>query len=357
MDASPKPASPLCTHDRIVGESVDAGRDEAPSTLELWCPFTTTRNAHAAATERRALDWARRFGLLEAGAVNKRLEYNRLAPLVHPHVPLPALQIATDWFSWLSLIDDEWDESSRGADPEGMRAVHERMLAVLAGEEPTPDDDPFTHALRDLQTRILACNGRACLARFTRTVRDYFAASRWEAENRQRGVVPTPESFLGMRGHCGATLTAFELFGVVEGIDVPGHVLDHPHVRTMSVLASNQVSWCNDLFSFRKERLHGDVHNLVHVLAVHHRSSIADAFRRAIAIHDADVAEFVALARTLPRFGAGLDEALGHYVAFLGRWMRGAYEFSLTAERFDPCSHLAAQRQQRPAPHGASTAV
>jgi len=317
---------------------------------ELFCPFPLEINPHAARANQHMLEWAARFGLIASPhAVNSgvlRMNYGWLGARVHPNASLEALQIATEWQCWLFCGDDKNDESPDGRDPVEMKRVHERFLSVLAGASPTAHDSAAAHALADLRDRIRLRASPAGFARFTRRIRDYFAAIRWEAGNRAGGVVPDLDTYCRMRLDTSAVYTCFELIEVTEEIVLPATVHDHPHTRQMGRLANNVTSWCNDIVSANKEREQGDVHNLVIVLQHHHRMSLADTVAAAIRMHNAAVAAYLELEARLPSFGGPVDAALQRYVRGLRSWMRGNMDWGLTARRY--VSRTSPERQ-RPA--------
>ncbi|UQA59810.1 terpene synthase family protein [Polyangium aurulentum] len=264
----------------------------------------------------------------------RRLEYSRLAGMVHPDSPLEALQVAADWFTWLSLNDDVCDESKLGQEPMRMARMHGRYLEVLQGAATTSADDPFTHGLHDIRCRILRYGTFDTLQSFTYRVEQYFLGNRWEAGNRQRELVPSLSLFQAMRTYCGGSLTCFELLPITDGIDLPVDARNHTVVRQMAEVAGKVISYCNDLFSLEKERRHGDVHNLVLVIRHADQTSWHEALQKAIEIHNALVNEFSELRESLPSLGERADAELARYADCLSRWMQGNLEFSRTAQRF-----------------------
>lgn len=302
----------------------------------LHCPFVTSLNSFVAVAEKRGLEWAERFNLLSSRMVlvAGKLEYVRFSAFVHPYASLEALQIVGDFFTWLFLLDDVWDESMYGTKGHHMALLHERFMEILHGAQPAAQDDPFTHALYDLRTRIETFGSEAILARFSKSAHAYFKAGQWEAMNRARGVVPDVQTYLAARMVSGAVYPCFDLIAITDHCDLPEPVLQHETVRRLSTLANRVISWCNDIYSVDKERQHHDVHNLVLVLQHEGQLPFDAAVSHAVRIHNQDVADFLALAARLPTFGRTIDAQLTRYVNGLRTWMRANYEFSRTAARY-----------------------
>lgn len=309
----------------------------ARSLDKLCCPFVTTLKADVAALEARCVAWAQRFGLLTpaaADAAPARLEFVRLAALVHPDASPEKMELAATWFTWLFLLDDERDESALGTQTDKMSAAHARYMQILRGEAPAAPRDRFDSALLDLRERLTTHGTPATLRRFTESVERYFAACVWEAGNRRDRVVPAVRTYQAMRLDTGAVYTCLDLIGLVGGFELPQHVHAHAAVRELTRLTNRIVCWCNDLLSVSKELRCGDVHNLVLVLQHEGRLGFQSALDRAVAIHNEDVQEFLTRAAALPAFGGSIDADLARYVDGLRTWIRGNYVFSLTAARY-----------------------
>ncbi len=124
-------------------------------------------------------------------------------------------------------------------------------------------------------------------------MRQYLVALLWEASNRQQKRVPRLTEYVQMRRHTGAVLPSFTLTDLVGG-GFPGAVdRVRPAVARLDLLAADLVCWCNDVFSYGKERGHGG-HNLA-----------------AVIVADTGCAEDAALAEAAARFNAGLATYAG----------------------------------------------
>jgi hypothetical protein len=83
----------------------------------LACPFPAAISPHAATIEAATIAWARHIGLIQGPADIQRLQqlqYGMLMARAYPHAALPALQLISDWNTWLFLLDDQCDEAGLG---------------------------------------------------------------------------------------------------------------------------------------------------------------------------------------------------------------------------------------------------
>jgi hypothetical protein len=305
----------------------------------LSCPFPAAINPHATLAQEGAIAWARRFHLLRREVSYRRLnrlQYSMLIARAYPTATLEALQIVTDWCTWLFLLDDQCDEAGIGKDPEQLAAMHTPLLDVLCGVRPSPHEEPLTHGLWDLYTRFLAHAPEGWLQRFRSSVAMYFAANVWEATNRREGQIPDAASYCAMRRFTSAVYPCLLLIELTEHLRLPADVHDHTIVQVLAQMTNNVISWANDIISLDKERQQGDVHNLALILSYEQRLPLQAAVDRVGALHDAEVRAFITLARQLPSFAPGVDADLHRYVAGMRFWMRANLDWSLATTRYQP---------------------
>lgn len=308
---------------------------------ELYCPFPSAMSPHATQVQEGTIDWARRFHLLQRESAYRRLsrlQYGMLTARAYPTAPPAILQAVTDWCTWLFLLDDQCDEAGIGHDPGQLRQLHKGLLAVLSGIAPDPHAEPLANGLWELYTRLLMHAPEGWLARFRRSVAQYFAANVWEATNRREGQVPDAATYRAMRPYTSAVYPCLLLIELAEALHLPADVHDHATVQVMAQMTNNVISWANDLVSLEKERQSGDVHNLVIVLANEGRLTLCTAVERVAELHDAEVRAFITLGQRLPSFTPAVDRDLSRYVLGMRFWMRANLDWSLAATRYRAAS-------------------
>jgi hypothetical protein len=172
------------------------------------------------------------------------------------------------------------------------------------------------------------------MRRFTRSVKEYLAATVWEAINRVQGAVPDLETYLVMRRLTNALQTDTCLIELAEATRLPPDVFKHQHLQRLMQASENIVAWGNDIVSLAKEMQCGDVHNLVLVLQHAYGCSLQEAVHRATAMHNAELQVFLDLESRLPSFSAAVDRNLACYVAVLHARMRGSLDWASTSGRY-----------------------
>jgi 5-epi-alpha-selinene synthase len=298
-------------------------------------------NPHAITVEHATIAWATHMGLIQHATDAERflrLQYGTLMARAYPNAPLPALQLISDWNTWLFLLDDQCDEAGLGYAPDQLAAVHAALLDILHGGSPH-QQTPHNLALCDLATRLQAYAGSPWLDRFRLQVAEYFKANIWEAKNRARGRAPNLKTYLAMRPYTGAVYTYLALMEFADKFDLPAAVYAHPIVQQLMEMTNNIICWANDLMSLDKELRHGDVHNLVLVLRHTQNHSIPKAIRLVATMHDVEVGRFQALVASLPSFTAAVDADLQHYVMGLQFWIRANMDWSVATARYRPLAN------------------
>jgi 5-epi-alpha-selinene synthase len=305
----------------------------------LSCPFPSAINPHASQVQQGTIEWARRLHLLQRDAAYRRLErvqYGMLIARAYPTAALETLQIATDWSTWLFLLDDQCDEAGIGQAPEQLADLHTRLLDILRGVAPQQDDQPLVYGLWDLYMRLRKYATAEWLDRFSASVAMYFTANVWEATNRRQGLIPNAAAYRGMRPFTSAVYPCLMLIELTECLRLPPAVYSHPDIERLAEMTNNVISWANDIVSFEKEQRQGDVHNLVLVLAHEQRLTLQAAVEQVAALHDDEVNDFISLVARLPKFEPAIEADLQRYIAGMRFWMRGNLDWSIGTARYQP---------------------
>ena len=198
------------------------------------------------------------------------------------------LQIVSDWTFWMFLHDDHCDTSAAGRHPRYLIDLHQRLLGVLAGDAPQPQDGALATLLADLRDRLAVAAGEDAVLRFADATDRYFAATRWEAANRASGTTPDLETYERMRLLTSGLPVHTVLLETLDGVPVS----DHPLAKALYAAADRAVCWANDIYSLNKEVQEEDVHNLVVALQASHHLGLDDALERAARMHDEQVARY-----------------------------------------------------------------
>ncbi|MFC6020340.1 terpene synthase [Plantactinospora solaniradicis] len=304
-------------------------------------PFPVRVSAHVGEVRQQSTRWATELGLVRTPGAVRRLDRANAADLAGracPDARPDQLRLLSDLFTWLFTFDDSCDDDGLGQDPGQLGPVVGRLLDVLdllGG--PTPPElagvaGPTGAGLHDLCRRVRGQGSPRLLLRFADEMRDYLLALLWEAANRERDRTPPVAEYVQMRRHTGGVRPSFTLTDLAHGGPADATGRTGSEASTLDDLAADLVCWCNDIFSYAKERRQGrDGHNLIVVLARAtgraERRGLTDAARR-----------FNAGLRTYLRLESEVlldaDADTVRFVTARRCWIRGSYDWSLGAGRY-----------------------
>ncbi|WBB67310.1 terpene synthase [Micromonospora sp. WMMD812] len=301
-------------------------------------PFPARRHEGSDVVAGETTAWAESFGLIGSGHRLSRLrraDAAGLAGRAYPDGPLDRLRLLTDLISWLFVMDDACDEDGLGDAPTRLAPVVAALLDVLDrhGEATAAPADagPLGAALHDLCRRVRARGHSPLLLRFVARLRDYLLALLWEAANREHRRAPGVAEYVQMRRHTGGVHPSFALTDLaLDGL--PGAALrSDPALLAVDTLAADLVCWCNDVFSYGKERAAPDGHNLVTVIARESGRDEAGALRAAADRFNDALAAYLVAETDLLATG---EAALRPVLAARRNWIRATYDWSLVAARY-----------------------
>jgi hypothetical protein len=297
-------------------------------------PYPARAHTDAIDLARRSLAWADGLGLTATDAGRERLRRANAAELAAracPDADTDRVALLADLVTWLFAFDDRCDEDELGIDPGRLAPVITPLLDVLDQVgAPVAPVGAAVRGLADLCRRVRALDRPTALLRFTTNLRQYLVALLWEAANRQQKRVPHLTEYIQMRRHTGAVLPSFTLTDLV-GDGFPGsRDRVRPAVARLDLLAADLVCWCNDVFSYGKERGHGG-HNLAAVIAADTGCGEEAALEEAAARYNAGLAAYTRLEAEVLR---DADPPLVRMAHARRRWLRATYDWSMSAGRY-----------------------
>lgn len=307
---------------------------------DFYCPFPPEMHPQVAEIHQHTFAWATAHRLLQREAAIRRFHASRfawLAARVHARTSFEDLALTNDFFTWLFLLDDQFDDSSAGRQPAHMKVIVDRLLTTLGmerGEQVKPLDGPIAGALQDLWKRASALTTPHWQQRFVGHLRDYLEAYLWETGLRERAETPEVALYIQKRQDAGAMRLALDYIDLAEHVDLPPEVYESTLVQALLLITNNVVCWQNDIVSVEKELAHGDYSNLVLVLAKANGLSLQEAAEQANAMTTREVILLEQLANFVPGTFPQHQPALEKYLICMRAWVRGNLDWSLESARF-----------------------
>ncbi|WP_089157193.1 terpene synthase family protein [Micromonospora sp. NBS 11-29] len=303
-------------------------------------PFPARRHPAVERVTAESAHWVGDLGLVHDPAGRHRLAGAHAAELAGracPEASPTGLRLLTDLINWLFVVDDACDDDGLGADPTRLAPTVATLLAVLDrhGDPHAPapaDAGPLAVALDDLCRRARDAHRPALLLRLVGQLREYLLALLWEAANREHRRVPGVAEYVQMRRHTGGVRPSFTVTDLAHPARPGPARRADPALAALDVLATDLVCWCNDLFSYGKERDAAPAtHNLVTTIAGEDGRDEGAALRAAAARFNAALAAYAERDAAL---SAAADDGVRAFLATRRDWIRATYDWSRAAARY-----------------------
>ncbi len=309
----------------------------------FYCPFPREIHPQVEAVHQHTLNWALGHRLLQKEVAIQRFHTSRfawLAARAYPRTSFEELALTNDFFTWLFMLDDQFDDSNFGRQFARMEQVVDSLLAVLGitrigkSQQCKPLQGPVAEALLELWERARPLTTPQWQQRFAGHLRDYLDAYLWEIGNRVRGETPAVALYIEKRQDAGAMRLALDYIDLAEHIDLPPEIYQSSLVQTLLLITNNVVCWQNDIVSVEKEMAHGDYSNLVLVLQKAHGCSLQDAISLANELTTREIKLLESLSDIVPTMLPDYQPDLQKYLAGARSWIRGNLDWSLESYRY-----------------------
>jgi pentalenene synthase/avermitilol synthase len=285
--------------------------------VQFDVPFVARLNPAVPGAVSRHLAWLERFRLLpRAGAVDEYLDW-RFPDLTARWFPAAVgrdLDLILDAYAWMVVLDGQWD-SPVGRDPVVVRDAVDNLMSVVRGSRYR--SCAAADALADIWNRQGEGMSGPWRERAAGNWERFFASVVEEAVNRRVGAVPTEAEYRNNRDTTGYMWILLDFTERLRHYEVPEVVREAPEFQGLIrsyIWAHNVIQ---DLFSFEREAVQGDVHNIVFVFEHHRRISRAAAIDLAVSVVREEFKAFVAAEAALPaaldRLRVPLGERAGLY--------------------------------------------
>jgi avermitilol synthase len=312
----------------------------------LYCPFAPKLHPDASSVHDDSVLWARSLGMLpteQHTTAAHRAKVGWLVAHAFPTAMPRRLQLVADWTVLFCVLDDHLEQLGPASE---VKPYLQHLLELFRADIASSSKDPLAAGMLDLRRRLLALAPRSQLTRFADRLEELFAGFVTEAENRDRAQIPDLASYVPLREVTVGLHVMFALGELLEDVSLPDHVRDHLAIRSLITRTSNIVGWANDLFTFEKEILAGDIHNLVLVLMNERRLSLSVAVAQVVALHDHEIRSFLEEVERLPSFGAA-DPGVRRYVEMLRSWIRSHLDWARETGRYRPFEDPDGERVDR----------
>ncbi|MFF0274254.1 germacradienol/geosmin synthase [Streptomyces sp. NPDC004330] len=318
---------------------------------DFYVPYPARLNPHVEAARTHTRDWARSMGMLEGSGVWEQRDldshdYALLCAYTHPDCGEEALNLVTDWYTWVFFFDDHFLEVfKRPQDRAGGKTYLDRLPLFMPADpaagmpEPT---NPVEAGLADLWLRTVPSMSEGWRVRFAEATEHLLNESLWELDNINDGRIANPVEYIEMRRKVGGAPWSAGLVEYAAGAEVPARVAYSRPLRVLRDAFSDAVHLRNDLFSYQREvEDEGENSNGVLVLEKFLGCTTQEAADAVNDLLTSRLQQFENTALTeVPLLAAekGLDAAdcaaVAAYAKGLQDWQSGGHEWHMRSSRY-----------------------
>ncbi|MGW6394323.1 terpene synthase family protein [Streptomyces sp. NPDC055103] len=318
---------------------------------DFYVPYPARLNPHVETARTHTRDWAREMGMLEGSGVWEEHDldshdYALLCSYTHPDCDAEALDLVTDWYTWVFFFDDHFLEIfKRTQDRAGSKAYLDRLPLFMPADpatgmpEPT---NPVEAGLADLWRRTIPSMSDAWRVRFAEATEHLLYESLWELDNINEGRIANPVEYIEMRRKVGGAPWSAGLVEYAAGAEVPDRVAYSRPLRVLRDAFSDAVHLRNDLFSYQREvEDEGENSNGVLVLEKFLGCTTQEAANAVNDLLTSRLQQFENTALTeVPMLaverGLGPEEcaAVAAYAKGLQDWQSGGHEWHMRSSRY-----------------------
>lgn len=313
----------------------------------IYCPFGSQVNPLLGEIVAASIAWLGRFDLVPNETELARFRDGHIPHLLchaRPASDADALLWSTKLLCWGVALDDLIDRELCQQPLQHTMAVMRQCASVLTLDGVAPLAEirsqqliypSFVLSLHELWTELVPRTPTEWRARFARNLESYLLSQGSEVENRAYKRVPDLKTYLVLRRNTGMEPALLDLVEYDERLFLPPSIASSPEMQTLRHAAEDYVDWVNDLYSWNKECLVGDPHNLITVLQYHERCGLEEAVRRSCRMIASAARIAQEMGERLPALFPEHARELEGYTISIHHWLGGYCNWYGITRRYD----------------------
>ncbi|KAH8934821.1 hypothetical protein BDL97_18G104500 [Sphagnum fallax] len=350
-------------------------------------PFPYKLNPKVEEANKAALIWfAHHFGssMSHDNFQNICLENpHYLAGAIYPEAPISRLEFAIEFVIWLFVVDDEsllqrstldelvqfqqeiqgvimstfpqdkslQDNLQKCLNDERAQVLNkdffENVLAQVTTKPllETDSDDhrslsPVASSFRDLWIRATSRMSKEWTLRFAKILQRDVFANFLESQNLRHDINPSLSSYIPERRKSGLMESYIVLIEFLQDVSLPNTIYYSAPMQRLREATVDAVCWNNDIWSFPKELVAGEVANLVFLISKEEGCSYNKAAEIVTQMLVDKCKEMQLAALELKEY-CKIHEAtttqmvaIDHYISCCNHWVSGSHVFHSQSARF-----------------------
>ncbi len=294
------------------------------------------------------IQWAREIGFIKASSASaehiRAADCGPFATLCWPDAPPHYHQLISDAVCMVFALDDYFDRDLCLSGPEssqfGNQLQHGSFLSALTafwqtGQLPISSNRiPILTACSNIRGRLSSYGvSDQWLARFALDFNDWIEGVRQEEAFRLKEEIPSPAALLSVRPHSGAVLLFMNFIEAALGLQLSDNARQSDNLKKIQQIAGRIAIYPNDVFSYRKESLHGHMMNLVTAFIHYNHTDVLEAIQQVADLHNIEMFDFDEIAKQILH-NEDSEPDLRSYVIGLQHFLHGLFVWGWHADRY-----------------------
>ncbi|KAF5349098.1 hypothetical protein D9756_009518 [Leucocoprinus leucothites] len=320
-----------------------------PRILTQW-PWTRVLSEHYQEAKAGSTAWVESFRPFQGRSLEsfrkcdftfKWIFEGLLASLTYSPREKELIRLGCDLMHLFFVFDEYTDVEDR----QGVQSIHQTILDIFANpDKPGPRKDTcvtatargqalFYHLLFWAHARAQVPEDASCLRHFLDTWSAYTAAVVQEADDRANKRYRSFDDYMKIRRNTaggGPTLALIEF-----GLNIPDEVYYHPVIASLREKAEILIVLVNDMYSYPMEKSRGlATHNGVEILMRERNIPLQRAMDWLGGYCNELADGFLIDLKSVPSWGANVDQRVSTYINGLGQWVRGIDDWHFESMRY-----------------------
>ncbi|KAJ3561398.1 hypothetical protein NP233_g10215 [Leucocoprinus birnbaumii] len=318
-----------------MGSSVDHPKVVTlPNILNQW-PWPRLLSEHFQDAKAESTAWVEAFRPFQGRALQSFRECgcSLLASLTYSPREKELIRLGCDLMHLFFIFDEYTDVE----DHSGARVIYHTIKGIF--ENPSdlgPRKENCLYAIaRDFwrNARTQVPEDALCLQHFLDGWNAFSTAVVQEADDRAKTRYRSFDDYMKIRRYTGGGAPTFAL--IEFGLDLPEEVYCHPVISSLRKKAEILIVLVNDIYSYIMESFRGlTMHNGVEILVRERNITVQNAVDW-LGDYCNEVADkFLTELKSVPSWGADVDQRVALYIGGLGQWVRGMDDWHFESARY-----------------------
>ncbi|RWS24991.1 Terpene synthase metal-binding domain protein-like protein [Leptotrombidium deliense] len=195
-------------------------------------------------------------------------------------------------------------------------------------------ETPLVTSFADIWKQMKLLTNITYQKRFSENYIWYLKTNDWEHKNLEMKRIPPLAEFLEYRHFTGGVDPSLNLIEIARNIFIPDVVAANVTFQRLCYLSGNIVVLVNDIYSFEKEKLCGQLNNLVTVMKNEYNISDEEAIKKATDFINDEIKKFLVIERLMPIFEEEMNDCVQKYVDGCKTWITGNHDWGFESGRY-----------------------